>query len=437
MATVIDASKNTIKLDNGKTVTAQTGGWYDGQQYWGGSLSKAGVIHTDNPNQGGTVVNPTVVAATDVTQGLKPGTNEAFLASKNATPTSADQVNPYLSSVQADAFTSTNSPETKVPTIAELKTELAPTTAAPTPVNRVQTFNQLRTDLGVTDLETTQTSLKQQIADLQSKDQARQLDAEGKPVPLGVIGGRQTEIARQDQLQLDTLNRSLSVVNDELTSKYNTISTMVNYTGLDYQDAVTAYDKEFQQNLTLYGLVSDIKKENWTEAQAAKASATANLQIYANAITNGNMTYSNLPADQKLMIQKLEVQSGLPVGTIGALQLAPKDKIAAFSDDKTQAMIIDANGNMKVVSTGFTKSASSTSEAEKKRTAIADMSLTLSEQGGSDFYVSPTEWKQDRAVWIAAGLSGAEFDSNFAGQYVNYGSDGSQATLYGLPNPYL
>lgn len=85
MAQVIDASKNLVKLDNGKTITAQTGGWYDGQQYWSGSLSQAGVIHNENPNQGGTTVNPEVVKATNVQQGLPAGTNEAYLASKRAT----------------------------------------------------------------------------------------------------------------------------------------------------------------------------------------------------------------------------------------------------------------------------------------------------------------------------------------------------------------
>ncbi len=424
MAQVIDASKNLVKLDNGKTITAQTGGWYDAMQYWGGTLSAPGVINTQSNQQGaGQPVNPTVVAATNVQQGLAPGTNEAYIASQTAklsAPTSKDQVNPYLDAFQSNAFSGANSPETKVPTLSELKTELAPSSPAPTPINRVETFNQLRTDLGVSALEETQTSLKQQIADLQSRDQARQFDAEGKPVPLGVISGRQSEIARQDQIQLDSLSRQLGVVNDELNTKYNTIGTLVNYMGLDYQDAVSAYDKEFQQNLTLFGLISDIRKENWTEAQAARAAATANLQIYANAITNGNLNYSNLPADQRLMIQKLEVQSGLPVGTIANLQMSPKDKIAAFSDDKTQAMIIDANGNMKVVQTGFTKSASSVSQAEKTQQARADMARTLNEQGGSDYLVSPQQWKQDRAVWIAAGYSGADFDTYFASQYVDY-----------------
>lgn len=34
-----------VKLDNGKVIVPSTGGWYDGQQYWGGTLSDKGVIN--------------------------------------------------------------------------------------------------------------------------------------------------------------------------------------------------------------------------------------------------------------------------------------------------------------------------------------------------------------------------------------------------------
>lgn len=44
MATVL--SGNQIKLNNGQTVAAQQGGWFDGQQFWGGTLSEAGKINS-------------------------------------------------------------------------------------------------------------------------------------------------------------------------------------------------------------------------------------------------------------------------------------------------------------------------------------------------------------------------------------------------------
>jgi hypothetical protein len=48
------------------------------------------------------------------------------------------------------------------------------------------------------------------------------------------------------------------------------------------------------------------------------------------------------------------------VGTVASMGISEKDKIIGWSDDKTQAMIIGANGKMEVRSTGFKASASST-----------------------------------------------------------------------------
>lgn len=55
-----------VKLDNGQLITPQTGGWYDGQQYWNGSLSAPGQINTQSNQPGaGTQVSNTVVAQTN------------------------------------------------------------------------------------------------------------------------------------------------------------------------------------------------------------------------------------------------------------------------------------------------------------------------------------------------------------------------------------
>lgn len=64
MATII--SGNTIKLNNGQTIQAQEGGWYDGQQLFGGTLSAPGVINAKSPQQGaGQAVSKEVVQQTN------------------------------------------------------------------------------------------------------------------------------------------------------------------------------------------------------------------------------------------------------------------------------------------------------------------------------------------------------------------------------------
>lgn len=85
MATVI--SGNKIKLNNGQTVTAQTGGWYDGQQFWGGTLSQPGVINSQSNQPGaGQAVSREVVAQTSPE-------NVSFLAKANPALPYAAEVN--------------------------------------------------------------------------------------------------------------------------------------------------------------------------------------------------------------------------------------------------------------------------------------------------------------------------------------------------------
>lgn len=72
-----------LKLNNGQIITPQTGGWYDARQYWDGSLSDPGVINAKSNQQGaGQAVNPEVIRQSNPDQGLKPGTNEAYIASQ-------------------------------------------------------------------------------------------------------------------------------------------------------------------------------------------------------------------------------------------------------------------------------------------------------------------------------------------------------------------
>lgn len=64
MAQVI--SGNQVKLSDGKVIQAQQGGWYDGQQFWNGTLSAPGVINSQSNQQGaGQAVSQEVIAQTN------------------------------------------------------------------------------------------------------------------------------------------------------------------------------------------------------------------------------------------------------------------------------------------------------------------------------------------------------------------------------------
>lgn len=86
MATVVAAGK--VKLSNGQIVNAQQGGWYDGQQYWGGTLSTAGQINSQSNQIGaGQMVSPEVNAQSAAQQGVSPQQFEQYLAQQRASST--------------------------------------------------------------------------------------------------------------------------------------------------------------------------------------------------------------------------------------------------------------------------------------------------------------------------------------------------------------
>jgi len=412
-------AENIYSTTGGKPVE---GAWYSGQRYMGGKLLPAGEYEP------GKMTSNEVIAQTNPA-------NVAYVQSLKATST--EGVTQDLNQFQSDLFANANKPEVKVPTMEELKGIVAPAGGEPTPLNRVQKFEELRLSQGVEELETTLTDLKAQEDELNAQFRQQKTAERGKTVPMNVIEGRISEEERTYLEQQDYLGRQKSRVVDELNTKYNVINTYMNFYSLDYQDAVTRYNTEFQQNLSMYGIILDqekLKVDQWYKDQAI---ATTNLQMYMNAISAGNLNYSSMSSDQKLMVSKLEVQSGMPIGFVSNLQIAPKDKILAFSEDKTQAMILGDNGEMKVINTGLRKSGGKLTEAEQNKAAQKEMSTFLSGQANDSGHIGGSTYIYARNKWVAeTGGKPADFDEIFRGyrdpynleQYQIYDKDGNLIT---------
>lgn len=339
---------NIYSTTGGKPVQ---GAWYEGRRYMDGVLLPAGQYEP------GKTVSKEVAAQTNPA-------NVSYLESKGvnfgqnntpSTPTSKEGVTPFLNDFQKNIFESSQpKPEVRVPTAEELKTELAPKTEQPALLNRVAEFEKLRTEQGVSVLEQTLTDLKSQEEALVAQKRTRIQGEEGKPVALNVISGRVSEVDRQENEKIDTIQRQKSRVVDELNTKYSVINTYMNYKGLDYNDAVTAYDKEFSQNLQMYNIISGKEKDARSAFESDRDAARANLQIYTNLISKGNVDLSSMPADQQLQMSKLEIQSGLPVGFMASVK---KDKNAdiIFSNTNegvTQVGIRNSDGTINVQSYG-------------------------------------------------------------------------------------
>jgi len=250
-----------------------------------------------------------------------------------------------------------------IPTVSmdTLKSFL-PSGEAPTPIKRNELLNQYRIDQGVEPLEAKLTDLTAQEEEAYANLRQTTASERGKAVPSGVMEGRISEETRVAQENLDFIQRQKTRVTNELNTKYSIINTYVTNDALDYQDAVKAYDTKFTQGLNLFETIWGITKDQWTMKQQAQATASTNLNLYVNAITSGNMTYNDMSSDQKLQIQKLETQAGLPIGTVASMKVSAKDKVLGFSDDKTQAWVVGEDGNMKVISTGLKKTVSATDQ---------------------------------------------------------------------------
>jgi hypothetical protein len=265
-------------------------------------------------------------------------------------PTSADGLPSYLSGYQNSLYGAAGSPALR----ESIMKQLEPDMDKPELLNRVKEYENLREEYGVADIEKSVTDLKAQLEAQYAQKRERVSAMEGGQVPMNVIAGRVGEVERQETFRIDAINRQLSTLVDQLNSSYAVISNYMNYMGLDYQDAVNAYNTEFNRNLQVYNLVQEsIDKQT--------AAARANLQMFANSITSGNMSYSSLSSDQKLFVNKLELQSGLPVGFVSNLKLSAKDKLLNVNSETGEALIMNADGTFNVVKTGMTPTGGSSS----------------------------------------------------------------------------
>jgi len=156
MATVAAAGK--VKLQNGQIINAQQGGWYDGQQYWDGTLSNPGQINPRSNQQGaGQMVSAEVNAQSAAQQGV-----------------SAQQFEKYL----ADQRAKMGVPQPS-PSAGELPRAMQPSSSpgsgagigyqAPTPIDLPGLYKTLSETAGISTLEQSLADKAKGYADAQSK----------------------------------------------------------------------------------------------------------------------------------------------------------------------------------------------------------------------------------------------------------------------------
>lgn len=385
-----------------------------------------------------------------------------------ATPGNSSQVQGALNdfhNLVLQATSELNEPQISDETrLANIKQRVLPANPVPTAPNMLQAYESLRADPNITNLETSLSDLKKQENAIIDQVQATQ-SAEGtKPVATNVIAGRQTEEGRQAQLQLDSLSRRKAVIVDELQTRFNMIDTVMQFMQLDYENATKEWTTQFQANLSIYDAFnSEIQAEKaqrmetyklainaasqevqwaqeqeqfeYQQAQDTIRNASANLTIFANLIKDGNMSFDQFTPEQKLQVQKLEIQSGLGTGFIEKLRADnPEGKVIYAGANGAVLQLGD--GSLKTVNYNVSgkSGTDSMTKDEKYSSALTEMRPVVLKALNSYNDISPNDWNKLLAQWTAVpGLSKDDFVKEF-GQYTDT-NRGDFYQAYGFKNP--
>lgn len=255
-----------------------------------------------------------------------------------------------LNNYNNDIFSQANSNPARVNSITEIaqglkSSGLLPNNPAPVAPNLADTYNQLTKAKGIDAIQASINDLKSQQDAIASQLQVTKTAERGKPVAQNVIEGRISQEQQQSQDQYDFVGRQLSRKTDEMNSALASVQAIMQFTQQDYQNASQSYAQQFDQAINVINLVQGIQQHQKDDVQRAQDNARANLQIFTNAITAGNLDFHSLPSDQQANINKLEVQAGLPIGFTAALKekVDPKANIISTSENDGQIQVLIKN----------------------------------------------------------------------------------------------
>ena len=260
----------------------------------------------------------------------------------------------------------------------DVTSAIRPKTAAPETPDLTQKFTDLRTQYGVEGLETQLTDLKTQEGALYAQQRIRTAAERDKPVAMGVIEGRVGEVERQEAERIDTVQRQIRNISDQLSTKYKMIDTYMQLADMDYDNAMAAYDKDFADNVTLFNMVRGIDESEKADEERAVDNARANAQIMINTMADKNMTYDQLPPDQQTTLTKLGIQAGLGAdffSTVMNVSAGKKILTTVISPDKTNVTIVNTDGTTKLVPVGVLSGVDDEPDTEQEPLTDSDISL--------------------------------------------------------------
>lgn len=197
--------------------------------------------------------------------------------------------------------------------------------APPQRPNQQQLLEEQRTKLGVGELEDSLSAVDAKLEKLDADFQNVLQDEENRTVSIGGIRRRQSA----QQVEYEKIKRDLSAernsIVNQLNQKNSVINTIMSASAQDFENASRDYQNQFDRTLKMINLMQDAEDREFTREERDRDNARANFTVLANAISSGGIDWSKVDPAQKVQYQKLEMQAGLPIGTLEAYVQKPSN----------------------------------------------------------------------------------------------------------------
>lgn len=273
----------------------------------------------------------------------------------------------------------------------------------------VNTYAAKKAELGIDPLETELAGIDSDIESINANLLVEAEKAGERLVSMSEISRSKGKLQKEADQRIALLNVKRSGVARLLGNKLDTLNTIMNLTGQDYNNAESKYTNEFNRNVQIFNAVKNIEQDEKNDAEKAKDDARSNAQIAINTITASGLSYSELSDTEKLNLSKLGLQAGMGADFFATVLKVSSGKdilTTVTSADDTQATIIYKDGTTKKVMTGLPpKQGGGKSVSEQKQEQMdADRQTIMGDVGkitGNDRKVDPKKMsalRQDVAL---------------------------------------
>lgn len=279
---------------------------------------KISVRQTGEIKPSGTGTSVTTTGASNVQDEIKKINEDANKAQQEDFSVVTQEAEPTV-----DLSTSGKLAETLISALSDTEDKTKP-------VSLVEEFARQREALGVGELENDLADIDARIARLDADFQSTIQEEEQRPVSTRLIGRKQSKAQLEYNRLKGELDAERSSVASRLDTKLGLVSTMVNLTGQDYQNATQKYNNDFNRIISITNLIRGIKQDEKSDTEKEADNARANVQIMYNLIKEGNVSYDALTQADRANIVKMEAQAGLPNGFVKYVSETIEDPAVSF-----------------------------------------------------------------------------------------------------------